>query len=243
MATTGATVARIKPLPQPALFSFDNPPVKAPVPVVEISAPTGKGISPEERALCIELIGHDREEITCSLCGEVFLIFTWHLRTCPLSGGGVGSTRLEAPQIPTVSAPQGGLEIEPLPNSRPLLGDDWVGHATTCHLCGKLVPTARHLDLIHDPHGEGLRGRLLSAYLWPEHARGAEVLDLEVEDLRRLILCGGYPEREAELARLANGQRELSPNSDPTSLTSAHPYKGKGVKDGAAMAPDRWRGK
>lgn len=38
-------------------------------------------------------------------------------------------------------------------------------------------------------------------------------------------------------------QRERSPNSDPTSLTSAHPYKGKGVKDGASMAPGRWKGK
>lgn len=36
-------------------------------------------------------------------------------------------------------------------------------------------------------------------------------------------------------------ERETSPNSDPASLTQAHPYKGPGVKDGASMAPSRWR--
>lgn len=38
-------------------------------------------------------------------------------------------------------------------------------------------------------------------------------------------------------------ERELSPNSDPQSLTARHPYKGKGVEDGASMAPSKWKGK
>lgn len=235
--------SRSKPLLQPALFDLVNPPVKPSS--VELSIPERKeGISDEERAMCLELLGHDREEITCSLCGKVFLLFTWHLKTCPLSPGGVGSTRQESPQSPTQSAPKSGLAVEVLGTTRPQAHPDtWIGHSTTCHICKEVVPTAKHLDLIHDSHGEGLRSRLLSAYLWPDQRVRAEQLGLDVAGLRALILCGGNLAREAELKRLAGEQRELSPNADPSSLTEHHPYKGPGVKDGASMAPEKWRGK
>lgn len=242
------------PMLQPALFDLVNPPVKAPA-VVEISSPTvKKGISVEERALCLELLGHDRIEVACSLCGEVYLLHTWHIRTCPMSPGGVGIDLQEEPKtspLPTETriprAPASGLEIASPAKTSPLsqIGapEEWIGRPVRCSVCGEMVPTYRHLDLVHGCINEHLRSRLLSAHLSTEHARGAEVLDLDVEQLRQLILSGGNPAREELLKRWAGGQRELSPNSDPQSLAGKHPYKGKGVADGASMAPAKWKGK
>lgn len=230
-----------RPMLQPDLFNLSSPPVK---PSVELSTP-GR-ISLEERTFCVELLGanHDREPSICGHCREPYLLHSWHRKSCSMGVDDVaGSTSPEAPQTPTVSAPQSGLVVEGLVKTLPPVGHDFIGWPTACLLCQEVVPTLQHLDLLHSCLSLGLRGRLLSAYLWPEHARGAEVLDLDIAELRRLILLGGYPERERELARLAGGQRELSPNSDPSSLTSFHPYKGPGVKDGAAMAPAKWMGK
>ena len=107
-------------------------------------------------------------------------------------------------------------------------------------VCGEVCPTLKHLDLIHNSHGEDLRSRLLAAYLWPAHRERAERLDLSVAELRQLILTGGFPQSEKWLSEKEGAQREFSSQAnDPIAVY--HPYKGKGVADGDKMAPHKWR--
>lgn len=222
-------MGRTKPFLQAALFNLENPPVK-PVALVEVSLPPVTAEAPqvacsevtqEEKAACKALWGQEIAEKTCPHCGKAYLLATYHESRCPMDWS------TQQPKAPSVSV-------------APVLGAEWIGRPLPCPVCGEVVPTLRHLDLIHDSHGEGLRGRLLTAYLWPAHRERAERLELSVAELRRLIMTGGFPQSEKWLLEKEGTQREYSAQAnDPPTLN--YPYKQKGMADGDKMAPQRWR--
>lgn len=115
------------------------------------------------------------------------------------------------PALPTPS-PEPALEVSlpqassPRPSNDPTpevlsQSQTWVGYPIACSVCREVLPTLRHLELLHDSHGEDLRERLLSAYLWPSLRARAEALSLSVARLRRVILAGGLAQMEEALSQ------------------------------------------